>query len=88
MFEQTLRKTYTFTRQIQLLAIEFRKNFEELLHETNELSCKVVLILYVWGALRKSCANRLLHPQDGGEIGPALFIHRGFGLTIGPTERL
>jgi len=88
MSGQSFRETYAFTCQIQLLAFQFRKDLKELLHETDELSSNIVLILSVWNTLRKPRANRLFNPKDGRKVGPAVFIHRWFGLTQGPTERL
>jgi hypothetical protein len=81
-------RTHTFTRYIQLFTFEFRKDLKELLHEADDLSSNIVLILCVRDALEKSCADRLLHPKDGGQVGPAVLVHRRFCLAPGPTERL
>jgi len=37
--------TYTLARKIELLRLNLRENFQELLHKANQLGSKVVLIL-------------------------------------------
>lgn len=37
--------TYTFTRQIEILSLEFREDFQKLLHETDKLDSEVFFVL-------------------------------------------
>jgi len=37
--------THAFTGQIELLSLQLRENFEELLHKTNQLRSEIIFVL-------------------------------------------
>lgn len=38
--------TYAFASQVEVFALKFRKDLEELLEEPNKLLCELVLVLH------------------------------------------
>lgn len=82
------RHPHTFTCKPEFFSLEFAEYFEELLHESDKLFCELVLILDVWSPLGEASAYGLLNPDNRGEVGPAVFVYRGFCLAPGPRKGL
>lgn len=82
------RHAHTFTREPEFLSLQFGEYLEELLHKSDKLFSKLVLVLDIWSPLREASADRLLDPENRGEISPTVFVDRGPCLAIGPRKGL
>jgi len=70
-----------FASQIEVIALKFTKNFQELFEESGQLSRKLVVVSNIGCSLTKSRPNRLLDPKNVREISPGPGIGCGFGLA-------
>jgi hypothetical protein len=86
--DYTAEKTNrALSHQPELLALQLRKDLEELLIETDELCSELVLILDVRRALREVGAHGLFGLEGRGYVRLAVLVHGRRSLAEGPRER-
>jgi len=72
----------TFTREIKILRLEFAEDVQELREESGQLLGQLVIVRDIRRSLAKAGSDRLLHPQDMGEIRPRPLV--GYWRRLSP----